>query len=209
MENNAFLKGALIGGVLGGVTAFLTSTKAGCDLRKELVDGCNSLKSNGYSFSDLKTKLLSVLDHDGDEDGDDDDDEDEEEGEGHPFLLGGALGAVIAGLAALLLAPQTGEKLRASLGDKYEGIRGKAEDFVSGVNKKGRHIAEEIEDWKDSFSTIVKKLSRAKNKNQWHINEILDYANMGLRLFHQLKNGKKVRKPVKAMKKRATHKATR
>lgn len=182
--NNDLIKGILIGGLFGGIAGLLTATKPGEDLRQDLMDGYNTIKDTGCEFSDqIKRKGQSLIHaFDNGEDVLEDD---------HSFLIGGAIGAVVAALAALLLAPQSGDKLRATLGDKYEDIRDKAEDIVNGIHQKGRHVAEEIDDWKDFLNSIVSKLSGSKGKGkskQMHLDDILDYAHLGLRLFQQLKS---------------------
>lgn len=179
-DNNYFLKGALIGCAVGGLAGLMAYTKAGEKLTQDICDGCESIKHTGEEFTEnLRKKGESILHM-----------FDQEEPEDHSFLIGGAIGAVVAALATLLLAPQSGKKLRHTLGNKYEDLRDQAEDFIHTVNKKGHYVAEEFEDWKDFLSTIVEKLSgssRGKHKNHWHLQEILDYAKIGLQLFEQLK----------------------
>ena len=178
-QTNDFLKGALIGCVVGGVAALLNASKSGKELRQDIADGCNCIKDTGYEFSENIKKKGQSLMHPFAE---------EEEESDHSFIIGSAIGVVVSALAALMLAPQSGEKLRASLGDKYDDVRTKAEGFVNNVNAKGHYVAEELDDLKDFLNTIVGKLSHSKTKkNQWHLDDIVDYANLGLRLFQKLK----------------------
>ncbi len=49
-------------------------------------------------------------------------------GDHSSLLMGAAIGAVIAGIAALLLAPDSGRKIRKLLGDQY-GVSGEGKRF--------------------------------------------------------------------------------
>jgi|GEM_PF-3179872 len=108
------------------------------------------------------------------------------------IVAGTLLGAVIGVVAGLLLAPESGAELRQELGDKYDEIREKAEKFLKDVNKKGHEAAEKasgnLEDWKDNLSTLVNKLSSDKVKSQASatLNEVADWAHIGLRLWNKL-----------------------
>lgn len=186
MEQKNFLKGALLGGVLGGVTALLVAPKSGRELREDIADGYTSFSERSHDFADdIKKQSYCLLERgqkmfNGVE-------------ENHnTFLTGGAIGAVIGAVAALLLAPQAGFKLREHLGDSYDEIREKAEEVVRGFNDKKHNLQDKIEDWRDTFSTIVEKLSQSSRKGSKggysKIDELVEWANLGLRLYHQLHN---------------------
>lgn len=183
-DSNELIKGALIGGVLAGITALLLAPKSGTLLVKDIVDTYDCAKKNGHDFIEAIKEKGAGLTHWGEE---------EEECDSHcSLLIGGALGAVVAGIAALLLAPDSGKKLRKVLGHEYEDIRGKAEDFISKVEEKGGHVIDEVYDWKDTLIGLINQLSRsgAKRKRSDHsnIDEILSLAQTGIRLYQQLQN---------------------
>ena len=113
--------------------------------------------------------------------------EEEENNSSSPFLIGGALGAVIGVVTALLLAPKSGEELREVLGDQYEKIREKAEDFTANINSKRHDVMDQVGDWKDTLTTLINKLSSKKGKKSpLHVDEILDWAGLGLNLLRQV-----------------------
>lgn len=176
-----FVKGALIGSVLGSVAGLLFAPKSGHQLRDEIANGFHQVTEKGEQCaSALKAKGEQLLHKNSETDKE-------------TFLMGGAVGAVIGAVAALLLAPKSGEELREALGEKYEQIRGKAEDFVSNMQDKGKHAVHEVEDqvgdWKETLTTLVDKLTH-KKKGQSRFGEIVDCANAGLQLIQQLQAGR-------------------
>ncbi|MBA3958555.1 MAG: YtxH domain-containing protein [Parachlamydiaceae bacterium] len=189
-NNNDLLKGALIGGVLGGVAALFLASKSGKELRNDICEGYDNITCKGQELAnDIKEKGNSFLHVFGKEI------EEEEESDYNSFLIGGAIGAVIGATAALLLAPQSGDRLRTQLGDQYEAIRDKAEDFVEGVGTTGEHAFDQLQDWKDTFFTIAEKLSSHGSKKGKHgshskFSDLSDWANLGIRLYQQLQNRK-------------------
>lgn len=175
-QGNDLLKGALLGGLLGGAAALLLAPKSGKELRDDIGDTYQSITEKAQDFTEnckqAGHKCLHPF-------------EQEEECNTSPFLIGGAVGAVIGVVAALMLAPQSGGELREALGDKYDKIREKAEDYAATINAKGHAAVEQVGDWKDTLSSIIQKLSNKKGKGL-HIDEILDWAGLGMSLLQQL-----------------------
>lgn len=181
-DSNRFIKGALIGGVVAGIAGLLLAPKAGTLLVKDIVDMYDSAQKNGHDFIEAIKEKGACLTHC----------EKEEEGNSHySLLIGGALGAIVGGIAALLLAPDSGNNLRKALGHQYEDIRGKAEDFISSVEKKGSHALDEVNGWKETLVELINKLSQGTNKNHKShskIEEILNLAQIGIHFYQQLQN---------------------
>lgn len=180
-NENGFIKGALIGGVLGSAVGLLTAPKSGRELRDDIVEGYNKISEDAYSISDqIKDKGYHLL-HPFEEE------EEEEQGLGmSSFLIGGAIGATIGAVAAFMLAPQSGAKLRKNLSNRYEEIYDKAEDLVTNLNDKRHDAMEKIDDWKDAVSKIANKLnSKGKKPARSKVEEVMDWATFGLSLFQQ------------------------
>lgn len=184
MKQKDFITGALVGGCLGGIVALFMAPKSGKDLCDDIVEGyeCMNQKSQDYldCIKEHGECFLNFL-------------QGKEEPENHNMLLiGAATGAIIGIISGLLLAPQSGSVLREELGDKYDQIYKKAKGVVKDVNEGYENFEHKIDDWKDTFSTIVNKLSSIKRKGikGMHINEVLDWANLGLRLYKQLQKGR-------------------
>lgn len=180
---NCFLKGAFLGGVTGTLAALLLAPKSGRELRGDLACTYGEICEKSQEFSNhLKeggSGILHAFDrYNGKKN---------ESNGTSSMLMGGAFGAIIGATSALLLAPKSGAKLREGLGDKYDEIRTKAEEFLSQVNHKGHDALDVAEEWKDTLGTIIHKLSasRAKKANS-AFDEIIDWANLGIRVLQQL-----------------------
>lgn len=179
-DGNGFMKGVLIGGLVGGIAGILFAPKAGSELIDDILETYDSAQKNGHDFVEAikqKGKGLARF-YNGEE---------EEKTDYTTFLIGGAIGAVVAGLAALLLAPDSGKKLRKLLGKQYDEIVEKAEDFVNTAGETREYVMDGVNDWKNTLSDLIKKLSNAPKKgHSSKINDILDLAHLGLGLYQQL-----------------------
>lgn len=183
-DGNGFIKGALIGGVLAGVAGLLLAPKSGSMLVHDILDIYDYAQKNGNDFIEAIKEKGSCLTSWGEEK--------EECGHHGSLLIGAALGAVVGGVAALLLAPDSGKKLRKVLGKQYEDIREQAEDFVSSMEEKGSDIIHEVSDWKDTLMDLINKLSpstvKGKTNRHSNIDQILNLAQVGMHLYQQLQN---------------------
>lgn len=173
---NGFVKGALIGSVVAGIAGLLLAPKAGSELLDDILETYDSAQKNGHDFvAALKEKTARLTG--------------ESESETHSSLmLGVVLGAVVSGIAALLLAPESGKKMRKVLGNQYDHIRHKAEDFVSAVEDKSEKVIDEVEEWKDIFANLVSKFSQKANRSSNKTNQIAELAKLGITLYQQLQN---------------------
>jgi len=179
---NCFLKGAIVGGLTGTIAALLLAPKSGRELRDDLSCTYGDLCDKSHRFSDqVKEKSQGML-HAFDRNH-----ENDEESNASSMLMGGAFGAILGATSALLLAPRSGDKLRQGLGEKYEEIISQAQDFISNVNDKGHDAMEYADEWKDTLSTLVSKLSNSKGKRSNSMfDEIVDWANLGIKALQQL-----------------------
>lgn len=175
-QGSDLLKGALLGGILGGAAALLLAPKSGEELREDIEGGYETLRDKAQRLTEnLKEtghKCLHPFEVD--------------EDHNSPFVIGGVVGAVIGAIAALLLAPQSGSELREALGDKYDEIREKAEDFTSNLDSRRRNAVDQVGEWKDALVTIIDRLSGQKGKKKFHLNEIFDWAIIGLNLLQKV-----------------------
>jgi gas vesicle protein len=179
-ETRSLIKGALIGSAIGGVIGLLIAPKPGARLIQDIIDSYESVHKNGhYLIETLKKKSHSFTHPFEDE-------EEEDDEENHTsFLVGGAIGAVVAAIAALLLAPESGKKLRQMLGSRYDDIREKAEAVVANVAAKGEHVLDEANDWKETLTDLIGRLpnsGKGRRKQLNGINRIVDLAHLGMRL---------------------------
>lgn len=173
-----FLKGAVVGGLVGAVAGLLLAPKSGKKIRQDIADGFEAIQERTQEVADnIKCRSSQLLNR-----------HEEEENGSTALLTGGALGAVVGAIAALLLAPQSGEQLREGLGDKYDEIRGRAEKFVNQLNNKKEQVADQIDDWKDTFNTILEKFANSDRRKHSHskLEQIADWATLGMQIFQQL-----------------------
>lgn len=174
-----FLKGALLGGLAAGITGLLLAPRSGRELRDGIVDGYNSVTQSTCDFADeLKKRGRHLLYG-----------EEEEESSHSSMLAGLVCGGVLTAIVTLLLAPESGSKLRSRLGHQYHDIRDKAEYFANNVSEKGHDAIEQLGDWKDTLLSIVNKLNGhtngRKNKSDV-IEQIVDWAGLGLNVLQHL-----------------------
>lgn len=175
-----FIKGALLGGLAAGITGILLAPKSGRELRDDIVNGYNTVTEKTQDFKDEvinRGRHLFGME------------EEEEEHSHSSMLIGLIVGGAITTIVTLLLAPESGKKLRARLGHHYDDIRSKAEDFVNDVGEKGHDTVEYLSDWKDTLLTLVNKLSshnarRGRSENA--MDQIVDWASFGLGVLQQL-----------------------
>lgn len=184
MDQLDFLKGALIGGCLGGVVALLLAPKSGRELMGDISEGYSYMMpskkiegAKGYA-TEVKENVKNFLDS-----------LSMQTDSSHAFLIGGLSGAIIGAIAGLLIAPEAGSKLRARLGNNYDDIYEKAKDVVEGIKDKTGDFEDKIDEWKEIFETLVDKLTSSKSKKPQgvHLNNILDWATLGLRAYNQMK----------------------
>lgn len=167
-EGHGLLKGVIVGSVIGGAAGLLLAPKAGRQIRQAITEG-------------VTNSLSSITDHF------ESNGSNREEGN-HEMLKGAALGAIICGIAAFLLAPQVTKKLKEELGDKYEDIYDAAEGFLKNVNNRGHKAIDQLEEWKDILGTIVQKLSHSKKRHGINnLDKLLDWATIGVQLFQHIK----------------------
>ena len=179
-----FVKGALIGGAIAGIAGLLLAQKPGSMLMNDISDMYDTAQQKGNDFVEAMKEKGSCLTACA-----------EDESDVHSsFLIGGALGAIIGGVAALLLAPSSGKKLRKVLGNQYDDFREQAESFISTLEKKGSSAVHEMNDWKDTLADLINKLTKVSSKRKNHydsnIDQILNLAQIGINLYQQLQKGK-------------------
>jgi gas vesicle protein len=137
-EESQFLKGTLIGAILGGGAGLLLAPKSGKELRDNIVDGYTYLNEKTQGLTEqINTQGHKIL-HPF---------EKEKPCNSHSFLIGGIAGALVGAAISSLLAPQSGAKLRKTLEKTYEDVIGASEDILSNLDSKGRETTGEVMDW--------------------------------------------------------------
>lgn len=175
-----FVKGALIGGVLGSVAALLSAPKSGRELRDDIVDTYNTVNHKSQevasNFRDKRRQLARYLNG-----------ERPAAPRGNALIKGGIAGLTVGAIAALLLARKSGKQLRRDLNNQYAHVRHRAGDFVSDLDHRREAVMENVENWKDTLASLIDKAT-AKKRGGAPVSEIAEWANLGLRLYQQFQN---------------------
>lgn len=137
IEEPKFMKGALLGALLGGTTCLLLAPKSGKELRDEITNGYNTINQKTQDLTEQIRHHGHKMMHPFEK----------EETHHNSFLIGGIAGALLGAAVSSLLAPQSGAQLRKTIGKTYEELSDASEDILSTINSKGGEARSEIMDW--------------------------------------------------------------
>ncbi|MBR3889882.1 YtxH domain-containing protein [bacterium] len=79
------------------------------------------------------------------------------------FFAGVAIGAAIGAIAGVLLAPQSGEETRESLGKMAKGVAKKTDSTVRDIQEKADSIVSDLQEKGDE---IIEKIQGLINKQK-------------------------------------------
>ena len=79
------------------------------------------------------------------------------------FFAGVAIGAAIGAIAGVLLAPQSGEETRESLGKMAKGVAKKTDSTVRDIQEKADTIVSDLQEKGDE---IIEKIQSLINKQK-------------------------------------------
>lgn len=198
-----FIVGAAVGSMLGSVAALFLAPQSGEKLRNNVYDTyCNAsdraqnLADRGKCFVEgarKKARNWGLIE------------EEEEENTTRDLLIGGIVGGVLGAVVGLLIAPKSGGELRQDLVDTYEDLGERTRDFADEVSKKGKAFTKtarsKTNKWLNLAQEIVEDLTenvqeknedligRAKDLvNNSRVNEIIDWAALGYRMWQGAKS---------------------
>jgi len=83
-------------------------------------------------------------------------------GGGKGFVIGAIFGGVLGGVAALLLAPKSGDRMRKDLCKKYHEVCDKAQDVVDDFRCKTNKLVEKAKDISDDTKEAVNQYLNKK-----------------------------------------------
>lgn len=94
------------------------------------------------------------------------------------FVMGTFVGAAVAGITALLLAPKSGKDLRGEIAGQADKTKGQARDYLNIAKDKGRELKETVEkagsDYLDNASATYEQLSNQVGSSMDETKENLD-----------------------------------
>ena len=185
------LIGAVVGGVIGALAAFLIAPKSGRQLIDELA------KNDGFFHKFTNQEAESYAQ------------KIKTEGGKNPLLLGGIAGALLGAVSGFLLAPKPSRELFSSLADQFQDVTDKTLSLVSNINQKSQeialgistqtaewaektlettdHILRELLLWEDAVKEAANTVTRkAESMNEPdrrdRVLEVLDWAQNALRM---------------------------
>ena len=164
-----FLIGALLGGVLGSAASILMAPKSGRELREDICDTCEEIAEKAQEFTHSSHAAANgSSSHDL-----------------NYLVLGGLAGATIGAVSALLATPKSGKELR-------DELLSSTQKWAKNLNRASKSVAqnagEQVSDFKEVIKDIAEKLmakSDSKYGTNLHsrVDDIMDFANLGLRLL--------------------------
>lgn len=167
MKKEGFVKGAVLGGLIGSAAGLLLAPKSGKDLRCDISDAYSNIAEKGHHIKDVI--------HNGAEDLHGAFFE-EETGENSEFVIGSVIGALIGASAAVLLAPKSGKDLRKGLEKTYARVK----DTVSDTAEEFR---DEVADYAQKGQKAARSTVDAAHSS---VDDFLELAHVGLKAWNNL-----------------------
>jgi len=179
------MAGAIVGSLLGSVSALLLAPKAGRDLREDICEACEDFSERGHDFAERGRSFARSL-------GSQPQQwsckarqaveearrtvkglvgcKVEEEHSVNSYLIGGVAGAVAGAVIGLALAPKRGDEFRKDLMKTYENASGRSNAFVNDMARQGKAYAKrsqlQANKWLDLARDLVEDLTdEVQNKS--------------------------------------------
>ncbi|KIC72895.1 YtxH domain-containing protein [Candidatus Protochlamydia amoebophila] len=207
-----FFAGAVIGSLLGGVTALLTAPKAGKRLRQEMNDFYSDVSDQSHDIADnISKKTRSVMKSFGSHSNELADkakclycgvkkmmgceQEEEEETCTKDLMMGGVIGGVLGAVVGLLLAPKSGSELRDDIVEGCEKVSDKTRGMADQFSKNGKKMAataySKTNKWLDLAKGIVhewtdeaeEKSENFTSQAKHRMDDLMDWAALGYRVW--------------------------
>lgn len=213
LHTKEFLVGAVVGSLLGGVAALLTTPLTGREVREEFSEAYDHLSDKTHELADKGKSLVKDF-------GCCTDDWackakstlgctkkeavecSSQMGDWTPkeLLIGGLVGCAIGATMGLLLAPKSGNKFRNEMCDSYGGLNQKTQELADQLAKKGKSFAKSTRSntgkWLSLIQHFVEELTEnveEKGENlvsqvketvkNKRVAELLDWAELGYRVW--------------------------
>lgn len=221
LHTKEFLVGAVVGSLLGGVAALLTTPLTGREVREDFCEAYEHLSDKAHEFADKGKSLVKDLGccTDGwackaksalDSAKTVAKECSSETGEWTPkeLIIGGLVGCAIGAAMGILLAPKSGNKFRKEICDACEGLSEKTQEFADQLTERGKSFAKSTcsntSKWLSVIQHFVEKLtedveekgeslmSQAKETvNNKRVGELLEWAELGYRVWQGVQSKKK------------------
>lgn len=221
LHTKEFLVGAVVGSLLGGVAALLTTPLTGREVREDVCEAYEHLSDKTHEFADKGKSLVKDL-------GCCTDDWackaksalgcaktvgkecslDMEEWTPKELLIGGLVGCAIGAAMGILLAPKSGNKFRKEISDACGGFGEKTQEFADQLAERGKSFAKSTRSNTSKWLSLIqhfveeltedveekgeKLMSHAKETvNNKRVGELIDWAELGYRVWQGVQSKKK------------------
>lgn len=88
------------------------------------------------------------------------------------FIVGALVGAAVAALASLLLAPKSGKELREDIGDTTNKAVDQASNYLDTARHKGQDVVEDVEEKASAYFDVAsKEADKATKKTKGFFNK--------------------------------------
>ena len=88
------------------------------------------------------------------------------------FIVGVLVGAAVAALSSLLLAPKSGRELREDIGETTNKALDQANNYLDVARKKGHEVAEDVEEQASAYFDVAsKEAEKATKKTKGFFNK--------------------------------------
>lgn len=80
------------------------------------------------------------------------------------FIVGALVGAAVAALSSLLLAPKSGRELREDIGDTTHKALDQANNYLDTARQKGQEVAHDVEQQASEYFDVASKEAKKATK---------------------------------------------
>lgn len=181
---DTLLIGLLAGGLVGAGTALLLAPKKGSDVRKDLYNAYDDLSETA---SDKREEIMDTIS---------DWHNPRSLGSNKTLIIGGLAAGILGAATAYLLTQKTKKNFSETFFEKTHEIADNIkhavpEDFAvsaGGWIRQAKTILNTVDSVLNSGETAVRKAARAHAPSEpLEIKDFVEFANLGVRLFNNLK----------------------
>jgi len=168
-KKEGFVKGAVVGGLVGSAVGLLLAPKSGKELRCDISDTYCNISEKGHELKNAISEKGHAIKEKIRGSAEDVRESLSEEEDSNEFFVGSVIGALVGATAAVLLAPKAGKEMRRDIEKAYDAVKDRAEDFRDNV--------------KENVSDLAKRGQKAAGTS---MDDFIELAQVGLKAWNNL-----------------------